>query len=572
MFISTVICNLILIVFFCIDGTSDWAVEVYQEEAIIENESFIFMEHAASGSYEVKTVDYGMEKTNTIKSATVDLSDYIGGYNFARQIVRDTYFGYSMREVPLVGQVWYPSEKKNCPVVFVVHGNHTAITKSYMGYAYLGEHLASQGYVVVSIDENSCNYYIDQGLDDENDARAVLLLEHLKQLELYNEEKGNPLFQTMDYDNIALVGHSRGGEAVSIATYFNQLNYNPEQPMHTFDYHFNIKSVVAIAPTSGQYQLPKGKIELEDVNYLLIQGANDQDVTCFQGIREYNNVTYSKKDDYFKSYLYIYGANHGQFNTEWGRKDLNDPFSFMLNTDSLMSGEKQRLILKGFLSTFLDVTLEENKEGKLLFQEYELFCKQMPDTLYIQGYEDSSFYTVADYETYRKTEIEQMTKDLKYGKNEKVQFPEDKAFDTNNTGFHIKWNDYQGQYNLTMTENGLDISQMEVLQFDIMNQEIFNTEGINCTLMLIDVDGNQASLPLSGYQTVTGSLPVALYKLQTIVGTIEYKQLFQTVRVPLQEFKNENSILDLSQIKSIRFVFDRQESGNIMLDNIGFSQ
>lgn len=43
--------------------------------------------------------------------------------------------------------------------------------------------MASFGYFVVSIDENICN-----DLVDENDARAVLLLENIKQILSWNED------------------------------------------------------------------------------------------------------------------------------------------------------------------------------------------------------------------------------------------------------------------------------------------------------------------------------------------------------------------------------------------------
>jgi predicted dienelactone hydrolase len=94
--------------------------------------------------------------------------------------------------------------------LFLIHGNHNWITDSYLGYGYLGDYLASHGYVVVSVDENACN-----GLSNENDGRAVLLLENIRQLEAYNNEEGNPLHQKIDYGNLALAGHSRGGEAIA---------------------------------------------------------------------------------------------------------------------------------------------------------------------------------------------------------------------------------------------------------------------------------------------------------------------------------------------------------------------
>jgi hypothetical protein len=44
------------------------------------------------------------------------------------------------------------------------------------GYAYLGELFASRGFIAVSVDEN----FLNGDIRSENDARAYVLLEHLK--------------------------------------------------------------------------------------------------------------------------------------------------------------------------------------------------------------------------------------------------------------------------------------------------------------------------------------------------------------------------------------------------------
>ena len=59
-------------------------------------------------------------------------------------------------------------------------------------------------------------------------------------------------------DNIGLIGHSRGGEAVYIAGAFNRLKHYPDDATVEFDFGFDIKGVVSIAPVDGQY-LPTGR-------------------------------------------------------------------------------------------------------------------------------------------------------------------------------------------------------------------------------------------------------------------------------------------------------------------------
>ena len=77
------------------------------------------------------------------------------------------------------------------------------------------------------------------------------------------------------------MGHSRGGEAVSIAAAFNKLERFPDNGNEKFDFDFGIKGIITVAPTDYRYNR---EISLKDINYLSIQGASDADETSFWGI------------------------------------------------------------------------------------------------------------------------------------------------------------------------------------------------------------------------------------------------------------------------------------------------
>ena len=223
------------------------------------------------GPYAVLTVDYGPEEA--LEAGTVSLTSYMSrDTDEISGLYVDSYLDYDLSRVPLRGRVWYPDGGENCPVLFIAHGNHEITTESYLGYAYLGEYLASHGYVVVSVDQNACNM-----LSGENDGRAVLLLENIGLLLGYNEEAGNPLEGVLDEDNIAIAGHSRGGEMVATAYLFNGYDNYPENGNIDFDYHYHIRSIIAIAPTVDQYKPADHSVELEDVNYLHRPGGLPQD-------------------------------------------------------------------------------------------------------------------------------------------------------------------------------------------------------------------------------------------------------------------------------------------------------
>jgi hypothetical protein len=193
------------------------------------------------------------------------------------------------------------------------------------------------------------------------------------------------------------MGHSRGGEAAATAALFDKLAYYPDDATVRFHYGFPIKSIVAIAPADGQYK-PAGQWRvIDDVNYFTIQGANDADVSSFMGSRQWDHVKFSGTGSFFKSELYIYRANHGQFNTVWGRTDVGAPSNWFLDLRPLLKGEDQRRIAKVYLSAFLEATLHNRREYLPLFEDYRRGRDWLPNTLYVNRYLDAASRVVSNF-------------------------------------------------------------------------------------------------------------------------------------------------------------------------------
>jgi pimeloyl-ACP methyl ester carboxylesterase len=227
--------------------------------------------------------------------------------------------------------------------------------------------------------------------------RGWMLLEHLKLWHGWNSAAGNPFYKKVDLDNVALLGHSRGGEAVATAALFNQLDYYPDDATIRFQYHFPIKSLVAIAPVDGQYK-PAGEWRfIRNVNYFTIQGANDGDVSSFNGSRQFDHVRYTEPGPWFKTELYIYRANHGQFNTVWGRSDAGEPLGWFLDLKPLLDPADQRKIAKVYISAFLEATLHNRREYLPMFHDYRRIRSWLPDTLYMNRYFDASYRVISDF-------------------------------------------------------------------------------------------------------------------------------------------------------------------------------
>ena len=230
--------------------------------------------------------------------------------------------------VPLNGHICIPRGRGPFPLALFVHGNHNPLENSTPGYLYLCALLASHGIIAATIDANFLNGF-NFG---ENDARAIVHLEHVKQFRTWNNLATHPLHGKVDLNRILLVGHSRGGEGVGHASVFNRLaSIKPDifSPVVLLDgsaglgpYRFALTAVAAIAPTDNQYQPLSGPTLVAD-RYFLIHGSRDGDVSNFSGYNTYNrahavdlaNPTVS--DGKLKALLWVYGANHNQFNTVW---------------------------------------------------------------------------------------------------------------------------------------------------------------------------------------------------------------------------------------------------------------
>lgn len=359
------------------------------------------------GAYRVLSLTYGSGTDwqrrefgagAQLKTQSVNATPFVKGFKGWRRKLRKWYWGFDADALPLNGRVWYPEGSGPFPLVLIVHGNHHMADYSDPGYAYLGELLASRGFILVSVDENFLNGSPVGGVPRENDARGWMLLQHVKVWGAWNATPGNPFHQKVDLGNIGLIGHSRGGEAAAHAAAFNRMAYYPDDAAVKLDFGFAIQAVIAIAPADGQYRPADRLTPLENVNYLTLQGGHDSDVSSFAGDRQFNRVKFTDGGDWFKASVYIYRANHGQFNTVWGADDYGPPLAWLLNLKPLLTGEEQRRAGNVYMAGFLEATLHGDGRYRPLFRDHRRAQPWLPETIYVTRYEDASFRLVADFE------------------------------------------------------------------------------------------------------------------------------------------------------------------------------
>lgn len=542
--------------------------ELYKTEKVLtQNEKDDFEKYFSKGALTVKTVDYAPFVENGIATSSINLFDFAGRSGKYKK-KQEKKFGFDLDKAPVAGRIWYPEEKENCPALFIVHGNHDFTVPSHLGYEYLGTYLASNGYVVVSIDETYLN-----DLWDENDARAIMILENIKTILLKNSQSNSRLYNKIDPSKIAIAGHSRGGESVATAYLFNSLKYYPDNGNIKFDYNYDIKSVIAIAPTVDQYMPASHAVQIENVNYLVIHGSDDADVSFVEGKKQYENVNLTNAD-YFKSRVYVMGANHGQFNSLWGRYDDSSIMKHILSTSQLISMEEQQRLCQIYIKAFLDATLLGNADYKDLFYAPQKYFEVMPETVYQTVYESGSFEELIGFDEDvdlihgKNNDIRILCKNVSLWKEKRECWSNG---DKENFLLYLEWNEENTDPSVEFKFPSVDFSN-KVLSLKIADgrNNTYSTDGLkNFSYSLLLKDVNDNTVHLENVPTVLPSIVYQLYKSDVFVKYYSYKHEMQTILLNPLDFE-QNSKFDFSKVCSIKLEFMSGEFGSVYIDGIGF--
>jgi dienelactone hydrolase len=335
-------------------------------------------------------------------TASVDASGLLPGWSGVSGWLRSRWWGFGPERLPLNGRAWLPGGDGPFPLVLVVHGNHVAEQFSDAGYAYLGEHLASRGFIVVSVDENFLNrsYFADllRPLRGDLEARAGLLLEHLARWRRWSQTPGDPLEGRVDLDRVALVGHSRGGEAVALATRRNREPLLAADGAARFAHGFGIRAVVALAPTVGNARPDREPLELEDVSYLVLHGSHDGDLGSFEGARQFEAVRFTKPGSGLKVAVWIEGVNHGQFNRDWGATDLLPALAPLVVRGELLPAREQEHVTELLVETFLGAVLQGERRLESVLRDPQR-AAALPSSVQLRGeFQEAGFRVLADFE------------------------------------------------------------------------------------------------------------------------------------------------------------------------------
>ncbi|MBX6362694.1 MAG: MFS transporter [Gemmatimonadetes bacterium] len=587
------------------------------------------------GPYRVRYLTYGSgtdkrraayRDSVAFRTKSVDASKLVDLGESAKS--RNKYWGFTPKAFPLNARVWYPDGPGPFPLVLIVHGNHDMKKFSDPGYAYLGELLASRGFIVASIDEN----FLNGRIRGENDARAWLLLKHLEAWRGFVADEKNPFYRKADLDRVALIGHSRGGEAVGHAAAFNRLPRYPDDATLTFDFGFGIRGVVAIAPVDGQYT-PADRLEpdVKNVDYLVFHGSHDGDVSSFMGLRQYQRVRFDDGRPHFKAAVYVYRANHGQWNTTWGNKDDGPRSSRILDLRGLLPPEEQRRFAKVYIGAFLEATLHDDRRYLPLFRDHRVAGGWLPKTMYITRFQESGYRALADFDedvdvttgTAPGVRIrgDSLATWREGGLNLRTANSPAEGSSLNEYAVWLGWNNRlagedttrmgpPASYTLSLPDTlarAWALGPGSSLQLLLMPTEkipgprkpphadtakadeagkrkrdatpkqpprLEDLPPVDLSVELEDAAGATARLPLSRYGAIRRPLEMRVLRRadqEKRAFARPYEYVMQTFSLPLADFVEATPSLDLTRLRAVRLVFDRSPAGTVIVDDIGFS-
>ena len=549
----------------------------------------------ARGPRQVHTLTYGSgtDRHRNEFGAGVDLvndsvdgSHLIDGWSGPAGWARTQYWGFDAKQLPRQGRAWFPDGDGPFPLVLMVHGNHDMEDFSDPGYAYLGELFASRGIIAVSVDENFLNSsYADLlggiprgGLKKENDARAWMLLEHLRLWRQWNQDPQNAFHGKVDLDRIALIGHSRGGEAVAIAAAFNRLPFYPDDARVAFDYGFGLRGVIAIAPSDAQYEPRSRPTKFSDVSYLVLQGSNDGDVQSYMGSAQYSRVAYDACKDCFKAGFYLVGANHGQFNTSWGRNDLGPVWGRMLNLASIMDPTAQRRVAEVLFGAFFEAVFNGRAEYRDFLANPAVGLAWLgPDVEFVNEFSAANETPIANFEE---------DDDLTTGSAPGVRISGTNLARWHEVQVPLKWDDLDSEVAL-VAWNRTDDKPIPEWRIDLAgarggdaqlgfslamsdtspleeDAEWKTPDSVDFHVVLTDRDGHEASVVLSSLQPLYAPIKVVTRKLALLDPVDPSEPVFQRYAIPFDRFDG----IDPHKIAAIGFRFDATPAGALYLDDV----
>lgn len=453
------------------------------------------------------------------------------------------------------------------PLVVISHGNG----HDYTWYDYLGEHLASWGYVVISHRNDTEPGVFTAAVTTYTNTTTFLA--DLPQLGLDGY---------VDPSRISWIGHSRGGEGVVLA--YDKIATGAVTP--PWGSAENIVLVSSIAPTI--FEGPD-VTNPSDATYHLLAGTSDGDVTGGVDCRFCQFFRIFLRATGERHVTYVQGADHNDFNC-CGFED-----SRLTGGDGPLIGRQraQQLARSYYLAL-----LEHHVRGEAVFEDYlgrlpsgfrPLSAQAWFTTQYLRG-EHVNKLVLDDFQRNPEPEVSSAGTPVRYTVEALTEAPLDDAnrrlaWEASDPMNGMTWSDGDPDPDRGVVFTFTEPSHLEIdLPADARDVRAYNwlsfracqgtrhpeTEALddllNFTVALVDGQGVEQGVDFGVY----GRVVPPFDRTDGSPGS-GWVNEFQTVRIPLSAFVADGSGLDLSDVRTVRFLFGPGHGsprGRVGLDDI----
>src|SRR6202521_1776400 len=426
------------------------------------------------------------------------------------------------------------------PLAVIVHGNGHI----YTNYAFLLDHLAANGFVAMSISmPNGMN-----GL-----GRANAFFDHLNTIRL--------IFGSKLQNNVGVLGHSRGGEAVfKIARLNNSLALG-----------IGLKALIALAPTD-QYG-DETITGAASVPLFVLYGAKDGDVSGWPpyagyNVRQSGFSLYDRYDGKDKSMAFVYEATHNGFVTynEFAGATLTVP--------------EQQKVLLAYTNAFFRMQQRGEPEwvGMFTGEWKPPSVGATPAQIYFQyrntqrrvvdNFEGAHTATSWETSTINSTAGAVAQTGLPANPTETQLYPQDIQSPHDTGGLRLAWNSIGDEVNFAIPTPQQDVSQFSVLSVRV-GQVVGsgNPPGAqDFRVGLRDSAGNERSIRAGVFGTVPE--PAAAN------NSGNKKSALVTIRVPLSAYTIvcQGAVqVDLTKVTNVKLQFLTNATGEIAVDEVEFA-
>jgi dienelactone hydrolase len=483
------------------------------------------------------------------------------------------------RSVSLTARVKFPADvyganqadeisnaRQAYSVIIIVHGNG----HSYEAYDYLLDHWAKNGFIAASI-----SLALGQTASD----RAEILFKHIEILKTK--------FTTHFEDNIGIMGHSRGGEAVAAAP---RLNYGLPGHGH------NINAVISLAPTNKY--VDEHIVPPWETPYFVLYGASDADQTGTEGLpplRGCGFALYDKAEGAKKAMLFVYGATHDRFLTAPCDPDLDYNWLDPDDRKNVLSAGAHQAIAKAYMTAFFRQQLRDETEFEGMFRgawappsvlmdgpkKIELFCQYRD--------EPASRKTIDDFEgahtatSWRVGTIGGAVAQAGLPVNpvEDFLYIADNTHSPHETsGLVVRWDSAGDRLDFSLgpyPTDTIDLTNYKTLSFRVAQKydpagtiNPLNTD-TDFYVLLRDLPGKERMVRAGRFNRIP--YPFVRKPHQTWDVDVT-KSALCTIRIPLHAFTIESAgaqRVDLSLVTKIAFIWQYQPHGEVELDEVEFT-